>query len=70
MTKTMRHTAFTNTRKLLILGTSGILGIDDILACFITGNAFTIECVHTPCPHVMQTNVGKVTGIEFKPQRM
>ncbi len=32
------------TPQLFIVGTCGMIGSDDVLACFIAGNVFTIEC--------------------------
>lgn len=29
--------------KLFVVGTCGMIGSDDVLACFIAGNVFTIE---------------------------
>lgn len=36
-------TMLTIIRKLFIVGTCGMIGSDDVLACFVAGNAFTIE---------------------------
>ena len=32
--------------QLFITGTCGMVGSDDVLACFIAGNVFTVESVH------------------------
>ena len=38
-----RSDMLTNPRQLFIVGTLGMLGSDDVLACFIAGNVFTWE---------------------------
>jgi hypothetical protein len=38
--------AFANNLQLFITGTCGMIGSDDVLACFVAGNAFTIEYVN------------------------